>query len=341
MPPSHDTLAWIGLDVGGANLKTALADGRAWSTPFPLWRQTDELPSAIAQLLTEIDPSNAAAVALTMTGELADCYATKAEGVRAIVRATLAGADRRRVRVATVDDRWLTPDEAAEQPRRVAAANWRLGARWCARRWSDGVWIDVGSTTIDVVPFSGGQVAARGLDDPARLLAGELLYQGVRRTPICAVVRTLPFAGEDCPVAAEWFATTADAWMLLGPIDEDPSDVSTADGRPLTRPFAQARLARMVCADESTFGPADALRAAEAIAAAQEQALDRALRNVERPGAVVVSGEGAFLARRVLERLPVPRVVDAGGVITSRASRCLPAYAAAALAAEELGRAPC
>ena len=42
---------WLGLDIGGANLKAA--DGRGWarSVPFPLWRQPQQLSEALRQLI--------------------------------------------------------------------------------------------------------------------------------------------------------------------------------------------------------------------------------------------------------------------------------------------------
>src|SRR5438477_527135 len=82
---------WLGLDVGGANLK--LADGHGWavSRPFLLWREPERLAAAIARLLAEA--TSAAGLVVTMTGELADCFATKREGVHAILEAVQAAAE--------------------------------------------------------------------------------------------------------------------------------------------------------------------------------------------------------------------------------------------------------
>ena len=88
-----------------------------------------------------------------------------------------------------------------------------------------------------------------GCNDTDRLLAGELVYTGVGRTPICAITDWLPWRDARCPVAAEVFATAADAYVILGDLPEQPTDTSTADGRPLTKEFARERLARMICAD--------------------------------------------------------------------------------------------
>src|SRR5688572_5325861 len=92
---------WLGLDVGGANLK--LADGRGWAVacPFPLWRQPQGLVNAVAGLLAEAPAAEG--LALSMTGELADCFETKREGVARIIDAVLAAAATRQVRVYLTD----------------------------------------------------------------------------------------------------------------------------------------------------------------------------------------------------------------------------------------------
>ena len=335
---------WIGLDVGGANLKVANGLGGAISVPFALWREPERLAEKIggALRLLSLD-TPPAGIALTMTGELADCYASKAEGVRSIVQATISASDGLPIRIATVDDVWLTPAEAIAQPLRVAAANWRLMARY-ALRWvdtGDGLLVDVGSTTMDLIPLCAGVVDSVGSTDTERLLAGELLYMGVRRTPVCAVISTLPYRGEACPVAAELFATTADAWLLLGELPESDR-LDTADGRPLSQANAVARLGRCVCADSSEFTLQDALAAVKAIAEQQEQQLAKAIeRQIHpvrgKPITLFLCGEGDFLVSRALKRLgfdlPTVRLAD---VVAPAASECGPAHAAAVLAGEEI-----
>ncbi len=336
---------WTGLDVGGANLKVADGRGGAFSLPFALWREPERLVEKIRKALSLLaNERPPLGIALTMTGELADCYATKAEGVRSIVEATVAAADGLPVGVATVEDAWLTPTEAIGQPQRVAAANWRLMARY-ALRWlgegEEGLMVDIGSTTIDLIPLSAGAVKSIGRTDTERLLAGELLYRGVRRTPFCAIAGDLPYRGQACPVAAELFATTADAWLLLGELPES-SRCDTADGRPFRRKNAIARLGRSLCADSSEFTLEDALAAAEALAAYQERelrmAMDRQIHLLQKkPTVLFLCGEGSFLGDRVQNRLARQvRTLRLADVVASKASECGPAHAAAVLASEEL-----
>ncbi len=51
----------------------------------------------------------------------------------------------------------------------------------------------------------------------------QLVYTGVRRTPVCAVVRSFSIAGVQIPIMAELFATVDDAYLILGLVNEDSS----------------------------------------------------------------------------------------------------------------------
>src|SRR5947209_17441931 len=97
------TRAVLGLDVGGANLKAASADGFARSRPFALWKDPAGLTGALRDLLRDGPPHDALAV--TMTGELCDCYETKRQGVLAILDAVAAVAGRISVPVWRPHDR--------------------------------------------------------------------------------------------------------------------------------------------------------------------------------------------------------------------------------------------
>src|SRR5687767_897273 len=81
-------VAVLGLDIGGANLKAAHTDGTALCRAFPLWRTPDRLASELQRLLADLPAHDVLAV--TMTGELCDCFATRAEGVAAILHSVEA-----------------------------------------------------------------------------------------------------------------------------------------------------------------------------------------------------------------------------------------------------------
>ena len=153
-----------------------------------------------------------------------------------------AGLEARLDRIQALRDQRVSPPletNGAEEP---AAANWLALAALVARRQprGRGLLLDIGSTTTDLVPLEDGRPAPRGRTDPERMACCELLYTGVRRTPVCAAVPG---------VAAELFATMQDVYLVLGLVPDDPADTGTADGRPATAPLAHARLARMQFTD--------------------------------------------------------------------------------------------
>jgi probable H4MPT-linked C1 transfer pathway protein len=332
---------WIGLDIGGANIKAAHGDGHALTVPFEVWKRPDELGSAIAGPVAALPPADRAAV--TMTAELCDCYPTKAVGVSAVLDAVVAALPGFAIAVWGVDGEFHSVAQARRQPSVVAAANWLALATLAARTIPEahGLLIDIGSTTTDLIPLDRGKVAARGRSDTERLQTGELVYAGVRRTPVCALASELPLKGIATPLAAEFFASTLDIYLTLGDIAGEPSDLSTADGRPATADAARDRLARMVGADRDGFSEDDARALARATDhCLLERLVNAALRSVGptigRPDSVVVGGSGAFLGRRLASRIiepggPLVDLNDAWGPVASAAG-C--AHALVTLAAE-------
>lgn len=330
----------LAIDIGGANLKAADGCGYAASRPFAVWKHPERLSAELTQLLEAAPPSDS--VAVTMTAELADCFETKAAGVRRILDAVEAAASGRGVCVYQVDGQLVSVDSARKTPLLAAASNWHALAAFANRyaaAWP-ALLIDFGSTTADVIPLDPSGPISVGLNDPERLASGELVYTGVERTPLCALLRSLPWQGHDCPVAAELFATTADAYLMLGELPEEPQNHDTADGRPRTWPHALARLARMVCADADSFTADDARQAAATVREAQLNLLQNAVEKVVTrlgvtPKTVITSGHGEFLLRHLLARLPWhANVLSLTEELGPAVSRCAPAHALAVLARE-------
>ncbi len=324
----------LGLDVGGANLKAADARGAARSLPFALWKDPAGLADALRRLLSEMPAFDRLAV--TMTGELCDCYETKRQGVLAILDAVTAAAAGVRVEVWTLDGRFVDVDAALAEPLKCAAANWLALATFAGRFAPRGpaLLFDVGSTTTDLIPLRDGKPAPRGRTDPERLRSGELIYTGVRRTPLCVLMW-----GDG---AAELFATTHDLYLALGWVAEDPADRDTADGRPSTKRHARARIARMLCADLETCDPGDLDDLIDSLRGRHLAQLTEGLETVagrlaSPPRAVIVAGSGEFLARRVLRRqktLPPRRTVTLARKLGPEASAAACAHAVAVMAEE-------
>lgn len=321
----------LGLDVGGANLKAAHTSGVAVSRPFALWRQPQLLTDELRVILENFARNDV--IVLTMTGELCDCFPTSRDGVRHILDAVCTIADRTPVRVWRNDGRFTDPTTARNEPRKIAAANWLALATFAGRFAPLGpaLLIDIGSTTADFVPLRDGRPVPTAFTDPDRLKHGELVYTGVTRTPVCAL---LGGGG-----AAEFFATTRDVYLLLDQLPEAAADCDTADHRPATKPHAHNRLARMICGDGETVTANRTLDLARRVHHLQLNLLDHAFRRVVAklgdPAVVIHSGTGEFLARLIGDSFAPRERVSLAERLGPELSAAAAAYAVAVLAAED------
>jgi (4-(4-[2-(gamma-L-glutamylamino)ethyl]phenoxymethyl)furan-2-yl)methanamine synthase len=300
----------IGLDVGGANTKAVWLGGRerrAVSRPFEVWRDRDALAAVIREVVAGVAPEPAEAVALTTTAELSDAFRTKREGVEFVLDATEEALDGMELFAFTMAGEVVPFAEARARAPDVAAANWLASALAVAAVYQEALIVDVGSTTVDVVPIAAGRVVAAGRTDLDRLLAGELVYTGSLRTNLAAIAPRVPVRDSACPVASELFAISADAHLILGHLTPAEYGCATPDGRPATLEFARERVARLVCAEaeQLAVGEIDAIAAflhSEQVNQI-EVAVQRVSARLEGDPPVVPLGTGAFLAREVADRL--------------------------------------
>jgi len=289
----------IGIDIGGANLKVARDDGTAWTEPFALWQQPHVLAS---QLMEQWFTATPDVVLATMTGELCDCFETRAEGVTFIIEQLEAASERADVRLWSMRDGFVSPAEARDAPYHVASGNWHALASWLAPMWTSGatLLLDIGSTTSDVVLLRDGLVGSESNSDFERLRTGELVYLGADRTPIMALTRQLHINDQPTPVMAEHFATLGDALLLTGDVDESPAASDTPDSRPRSKDAAARRMLRMVGSDLDHHDQAAACELATQCRAVAIERLRSAIMQVAdgaAPDRVVLSGSGACLAR--------------------------------------------
>src|SRR5262249_42745745 len=139
--------------------------------------------------------------------------------------------------------------EARAHAAEIASANWHVCARLVAQRCGNALFVDMGSTTTDVIPVAGRKLIGRGYTDAQRLAAGELVYTGPVRGFRMATASRAPLAGAWTTLVNENFATMADVHRILGSLPDGADQMMTTDGRDKTIAASRARLARMVGAD--------------------------------------------------------------------------------------------
>src|SRR5262252_6708179 len=336
----------IGWDIGGVHLKAARAEcGRivkAVQLAAPLRGGVDRLAEAFNQAKAELGAAQHHLV--TMTGELADTFSSRPEGVECLAMLAARKLNGAAVSIYAGPAGHIRPERAREHAGLVASANWHACASFVAGRRRNAIFIDMGSTTTDIVPIIDGNVAARGYTDGQRLATGELVYTGLVRTFIMACAERAPFKGSWTRLVNENFANMADVHRILGSLPADADMMATADGREKTRQGSLARLARMVGADAADADDRAWTALAQWFAEMQMRSVidavmlvnSRHLLPADAP--VVGAGIGAHVVAEISQRtgrgyVTFDALLDAAPAARATASQCAPAAALALLSA--------
>lgn len=341
----------IGWDIGGVHLKAARAeDGRivdAAQLAAPLRGGVEPLVAAFGQMRLRMGPADCHAI--TMTAELADVFDSRARGVARIAALAAQALSGSRSIFYAGRAGFVALEYADQHVADIASANWHASAAFIARARPNSLFVDLGSTTTDIVPIARGAIAARGYTDAERLAAGELVYTGLVRGFVMATAAWAPFQGIWTPLINENFANMADVHRILGDLPDGADQMATADGREKTVAASRARLARMVGRDAGDAGDAAWEALARWFAEAQMRAIaDAAMLVLSRldlpPDAPVVgAGIGAGLIRETARRLrrdyvAFDTLLDIAPGARDAAAQCAAAAALALLASEAMNR---
>lgn len=258
----------LGLDIGGANTKAALIQFEdkeiintySYIEYFPFWEKTrDQINTLFGRIISHffskdglhLDDVNY--IAVTMTAELSDAFQTKKEGVLMIAEALSRTFENRKLRYITTKNKFIDPGRVREEYEYIAAANWTSTALYLGNFISNGILIDAGSTTIDIIPIVDSLPVTIGKTDVERLLNHELIYTGGLRATIPSITHFVPYKGNRLRLSFEKFALISDVHRILGNISEEEYLNNTADNRSKSMENCYARLARMICMDLNTI----------------------------------------------------------------------------------------
>jgi probable H4MPT-linked C1 transfer pathway protein len=335
----------VGWDIGGVHLKAARAENGcivdAIQLAAPLRAGLDPLTRAFGAARARMGQADRHVV--TMTAELADTFASRAEGVQRI--AALASGELGGTALLYAGRAgFVRLQQADEHVMDIASANWHASAALVARRRKRALFIDMGSTTTDIVPVAGGEIVARGYTDAERLAAGELVYTGLVRGFAMATAQRAPFGGVWTPLINENFANMADVHRILGSLPDGVDQMGTADGREKTVAASRARLARMVGRDAAEDDDAVWEALAAWLAEMQMRAIiDGAMLVISgapalRDAPIVGAGIGTGVVREIARRLgrdfvAFETLLEVAPQARVAASHCAPAAALALLGA--------
>ena len=308
----------IGIDVGGANLKIVNETGTHIHY-CPLWEH-----APITSMLEPYAGTPDVPAAVVMSGELADSFSDKQEGISFIVSAVQAAFPR--ARFYGMDGTFHS--HAVPQ---LAAANWLASADFLRQEYPDAVLLDIGSTTADIIPLNQFSLLY-GLTDLLRLQNGYLIYTGMLRGNIATLLPSVLLNGIRTPLSSEFFAASADAHLVLDHICADQYTCDSPDKKEKTKSASLRRLARVVCADLEEIGEAGAMEIAGQFWEKQRNLICDQVRQVAADSGarqVIVAGIGAPLFAKELGGIDLN--LELGPVADA-----LPAYAVRELALRQL-----
>ena len=300
-----------GWDIGGAHLKLALYSEnqmQVFQWPCPLWRGLQELVSCLTLAFRKI-PEDAWVHHVTMTGELVDIFEDRHVGVAKIVdtfQRIMPSGHQLRI---FAGDNLLTTNELIANTQQVASANWLASGRLLSRYRENTLFIDVGSTTTDLLLIRNGEPGNSGYSDAERLRTGELVYTGVVRSCVNTICKAIPFHGEQVPLMAENFSVSADVYRILETLPAHADSGDTMDGQAKDKIASMRRLARMIGEDFRDVDVGEWERAADYISSQQRKMITvQASRFLERLGgekSIVAAGVGRFLIQQIAREMGV------------------------------------
>lgn len=339
----------IGWDIGGAHVKAAEINqaGKVIAViqqPCPLWKGMEQLEYAVQSIMRGLNNFDTCH-AITMTGELVDLFANRDDGVRRIIDAMTKLLPNDEILVFAGKTGFLKPGQiAVPHYQAIASANWLASATLAAQIVGSGLFVDIGSTTTDILVLKQGQVFAEGYTDYQRLLTQELVYTGIIRTAVMAVAQTAIDEGKEIGLMAEYFATMADVYRVTGELNELHDQTETADGAEKSIIASARRLSRMIGCDFSVDELPRWRRFAENIKAQQLHKIQRSCEKfLSKHGLadnspLIGAGTGRFLVQQLATHLGHPYLdfsdlLPNGSVQTGLTTAdCAPAVAVGCLA---------
>ena len=332
-----------GWDIGGAHLKLAIKSRtmlNVFQWPCPLWRGIQELVTCLDAAFQQITQPRCIHH-VTMTGELVDIFDTREQGVKQILTtfaSRMPAEDQLKVFANT---KFLNVEQANENAISVASANWLASGQLLTRTYKNALFVDMGSTTTDLLLIRDGKLRNAGHSDAERLRSGELVYTGIVRSCVNTISHHLLYHGTLVPMMAENFATSADVYRILEQLPDNADCGETMDGQAKNKQASMRRLARMIGEDYSPVDEKVWEQAALYIADQQKKVLTnqimKKIAQLPDERIIVAAGAGRFLIKQIAQENNVgyseftDKVIPNNIQYTTHAADCAPAVALALL----------
>ncbi|RAP54122.1 MAG: hypothetical protein BZ137_03950 [Methanosphaera sp. rholeuAM130] len=304
-------LTIMGLDIGGANTDCCIYQInddeitllKSTKQYLPMWEKKDELEDCLKDFKKEFHVD---AVIATTTAELSDGYKSKKEGIYDITSKVTKVFNDSTVKFVTFNG-LKDYDYVKNHPLEAAAANWIATSHLISKINGNCIFMDMGTTTTDIIPIKNAKETSIGHSDLERLCSGELVYTGMLRTNVATITHKIPVRNKTATVSSELFATTADVHLILKNITRNEYTCTTSDREDKSATSCKRRLSRVVCADLDMLNDEEIVNIARFVEKKQIEQITEALEKVHShhklEDVVITNYANADICKKAAERL--------------------------------------
>ena len=182
----------IGWDIGGAHTKVSKINFGKEKTITkqlycPVWINIKNLNKSILKIKKQLGRSDYHAI--TMTAELSDIFKNRIKGTKKIINILCEVLSEKKTFFYSNAKPFLKKKEALKKTNNINSMNWHATASFISNFFPNCILVDIGSTTTDIIPIKNKEIISNSVSDYQRLKSNELIYLGVLRTPIQAVIK--------------------------------------------------------------------------------------------------------------------------------------------------------
>ena len=307
----NQTCSIYGWDIGGAHLKVCQIRNiknkdviRAVQIKCKLWKGLENLSRAIKEVKNNWSIKESDYHFFTMTGEMVDLFPSRSDGVKNILK-VLKSIFGQKVECYSQDSTFITLS-SKNNWQSIASSNWHVTANFVSSYIKEGVLVDIGSTTTDLIPIKNSvPITKKNTSDANRLRNGELVYLGITRTLVSSIKPNLRFKNYYYNVMRESFANTADVFRITNELATEDDLYPTCDNMEKTRLASERRLARVIGMDRENATSKEWRVFANHIKALIIKELHKNIKKIvtrldlNHRSPLIVTGSGAFLAKQL------------------------------------------
>ena len=302
---------FYGWDIGGAHLKVCQIKNkkdknviRAIQIKCKLWKGLKHLSKAIKKVESNWSFNDNDRHFFTMTGEMVDYFPSRSDGVKNILE-VLKGIFGHEVECYSQENTLLKLS-SKNSWQTIASSNWHATANFVSTHIKEGLLVDIGSTTTDLIPIkNGAPISKKNTSDSRRLKNGELVYLGISRTSVSSIKPILKFKNCSYNVMRESFASTADVFRITNELATENDLYPTCDHKEKTKSASERRLARIIGMDIDDATSKEWEIFANHIKALMIKELHTNIKkvikrlNLSQQAPLIITGSGAFLAKQL------------------------------------------